>query len=154
MKHSDARSGLQLSLLDRLLEDGSLRPSLAQIRQSVRRDLESLLNARRCWLPRSTGYRELGVSVLAYGLPDFTVMELSTEEGRQWLCDEVKRTIVQFEPRLARVEVIMKDTEAPMDRFLRLRIEGILLVEPVPQQVAFDSELEPISLSVTLKECA
>lgn len=154
MKHSDARNGLQLSLLDRLLEDGSLRPSLAQIRQSVRRDLEWLLNARRCWLPRSPDYRELGRSVLAYGLPDFTVMELSTEEGRQWLCDEVKRTIVEFEPRLARVEVIMKDTEAPLDRFLRLRIEGILLVEPVPQQVAFDSELEPVSLSVTLKECA
>ncbi|XOZ32440.1 type VI secretion system baseplate subunit TssE [Halomonadaceae bacterium KBTZ08] len=154
MQSSDARNGLQLSLLDRLLDEGALRPSLAQVRQSVRRDLEWLLNARRCWIPRPSEYRELSCSVLTYGLPDFTVMELSTEDGRQWLCDEVKRTIVQFEPRLTQVEVVMKDTEAPMDRFLRLRIEAVLLVEPVPQQVAFDSELEPVSLSVTLKECA
>ncbi|WP_158223025.1 type VI secretion system baseplate subunit TssE [Halovibrio salipaludis] len=154
MKPSDARNGLQLSLLDRLLEDGAVRPSLARIRQSVRRDLEWLLNARRSWLPLQAFGSELDQSVLGYGLPDFTVMELSTEDGRQWLCEEVRRTIRRFEPRLARVDVVMRDTDTPMDRYLRLRIEGILLVEPVPQPVAFDSELEPVNLSVTLRECA
>jgi len=154
MQKPEARTRLQMSLLDRLLDDGSMRPSVAQIRQSVKRDLEALLNARRCWLPRPAELKELQKSVLGYGLPDFTVMELSTQEGRQWLCDEVKRTIIRFEPRLARVKVAMKDTETPVDRLLRLRIDAVLLVDPIPQQVAFDSELEPVSLSVTLKECA
>lgn len=148
------RSRLQLSLLDRLLDDGVLRPSVAQIRQSVRRDLECLLNTRRSWIPCPARYRELAKSVLGYGLPDFTVMELSTQEGRQWLCDEVERTIVRFEPRLARVDVVMKDSDTPLDRMLRLRIDAVLLVDPVPEPVAFDSELEPVSLSVSLRECA
>lgn len=151
---SEVRSRLQLSLLDRLLDDGDTKPSVAAIRRSVRRDLEALLNTRRCWLPRPAQYRELAKSVLGYGLPDFTVMELSTQEGRQWLCDEVERTIIRFEPRLTRISVVMKDRETPLDRLLRLRIDAVLLVDPVPQPVAFDSELEPVSLSVTLKECA
>lgn len=151
---SEARSRLQLSLLDRLLDDGAVRPSVAYIRQSVRRDLEALLNTRRSWLPCPAIFRELPKSVLGYGLPDFTVMELSTQEGRQWLCDEVQRTIIRFEPRLTRVKVAMKDGATPLDRLLRLRIDAVLLVDPIPQPVAFDSELEPVSLSVTLQECA
>lgn len=151
---SEVRSRLQLSLLDRLLDEADTKPSVAAIRRSVRRDLEALLNTRRCWLPRPAQYRELAKSVLGYGLPDFTVMELSTQEGRQWLCDEVERTIIRFEPRLTRISVVMKERETPLDRLLRLRIDAVLLVDPVPQPVAFDSELEPVSLSVTLKECA
>jgi type VI secretion system protein ImpF len=151
---SDARTRLHMSLLDRLLDGGAARPSIAQLRQMVRRDLEWLLNARRSWLPCPANYRELEKSVLGYGLPDFTVMELSTQEGRQWLCAEVERTIIRFESRLARVKVTMKDTETPVDRLLRLRIGAVLLVDPIPQPVAFDSELEPVSLAVTLQECA
>ncbi|TVP60211.1 MAG: type VI secretion system baseplate subunit TssE [Halomonadaceae bacterium] len=154
MPRSDARARVQVSLLDRLLDNGSVRPSVAQVRQSVRRDLEWLLNARRSWLPIPKGCNELSTSVLGFGLPDFTVMELSTEEGRLWLCEEIRRCISRFEPRLARVKVLLQDREAPLDRQLRLRIEGVLLVEPVPQAVAFDSELEPVNLSVTLKESA
>lgn len=150
----DTRTRLQMSLLDRLLDDGAGRPNLAQMRQAVRRDLEWLLNARRSWIPCPEAYVELEKSVLGYGLPDFTVMELSTQGGRQWLCDEVKDTIIRFEPRLVRVKVAMRDTDTPLDRLLRLRIDAVLLVDPVPQPVAFDSELEPVSLSVTLQECA
>ena len=145
---------LQLSILDRLLDEGDGRPSVAHLRQAVRRDLEALLNARRSWLPHDKGLEELATSVLGYGLPDFTVMELSTEEGRQWLCKEVERTITRFEPRLTRVKVATTSSDTPLDRLLRLRIDAVLLVDPVPQPVAFDSELEPVSLSVTLKECA
>lgn len=145
---------LQMSLLDRLTDSDEGRPTLARIRQSVRRDLEWLLNARRSWLPLGATARELETSVLGFGLPDFTVMELSTDEGRQWLCDEVKRTISRFEPRLTRVRVSLQETEAPLDRQLRLRIDAVLLVDPVPEPVAFDSEVEPVTLSVTLRECA
>lgn len=150
----NAATRLQMNLLDRLIDDESHRPNLAQLRQSVRRDLEWLLNARRSWLLFPEQYAELEKSVLGFGLPDFTVMELSTQTGRQWLCDEVQRTIVRFEPRLVRVKVAMRDNTTPLDRLLRLRIDAVLLVDPVPQPVAFDSELEPVSLCVTLQECA
>ena len=151
---AERRGQLQLSVLDRLLEEDAGRPTLVQIRRSVRRDLEWLLNARRSWLPLNARLGELQQSVLGYGLPDFTVMELSTREGRELLCDEIRRTITRFEPRLADVRVSLRDTETPVDRLLRLRIEAVLLVDPVPQMVAFDSEMEPVSLAVTLQECA
>ncbi|WP_172962240.1 type VI secretion system baseplate subunit TssE [Hydrocarboniclastica marina] len=151
---SDTGKGLQMSVLDRLLEQEAGKPAIALIRRSVLRDLEQLLNARRSWLPVSPKLRELKKSVLGYGLPDFTVMELSTQEGRQWLCQEIERTIVCFEPRLTRVRVSLRDSDTPLDRMLRLRIDAVLLLDPVPQPVAFDSELEPLSLSVSLQECA
>lgn len=151
---SDNPKRPQLSVLDRLIEGGSVRPTVADVRQSVRRDLEWLLNARRSWLPLPSAEHELPQSVLGYGLPDFTVMELSTEDGREWFCQEVEETIKRFEPRLARVRVWLKEAEMPLDRMLRLRIDAVLLVDPAPQPVAFDSELEPVNLSVSLKECA
>lgn len=145
---------LQMSLLDRLAEGDDSRPTLARIRQSVRRDLECLLNARRSWIPLDGARKELKTSVLGYGLPDFTVMDLSSDEGRQWLCDEVRDTINRFEPRLTRVQVNLRDGDAPLDRQLRLRIDAVLLVDPVPEPVAFDSEVDPVTLAVTLQECA
>ncbi len=148
------KAKLQMSLLDRLAEGDDGRPTLARIRQSVRRDLEWLLNARRSWLTLEGAGKELATSVLGFGLPDFTIMELSTDEGRQWLCDEVKQAINRFEPRLTRVQVSMRDTGAPLDRQLRLRIDAVLLVDPVPEPVSFDSEVEPVTLAVTLQECA
>lgn len=148
------KAKLQMSLLDRLAEGDDSRPTLARIRQSVRRDLECLLNARRSWLPLEASARELKTSVLGYGLPDFTVMDLSTEDGRQWLCDEVRETINRFEPRLTRVRVELRDGDTPIDRQLRLRIDAVLLVDPVPEPVAFDSQVEPVTLAVTLQECA
>lgn len=148
------KAKLQMSLIDRLAGGDDSRPTLTRIRQAVRRDLECLLNARRTWLPLDKANKELHTSVLGYGLPDFTVMELSTEDGRQWLCEEVERTINRFEPRLTRVSVTLREAEAPLDRQLRLRIDAILLVDPVPEPVAFDSEVEPVTLAVTLQECA
>lgn len=148
------KAKLQMSLLDRLAEGDDSRPTLARIRQSVRRDLECLLNARRSWLPLEASGKELKTSVLGYGLPDFTVMDLSTDEGRQWLCEEVRETINRFEPRLTRVRVELRDGDTPIDRQLRLRIDAVLLVDPVPEPVAFDSQVEPVTLAVTLQECA
>lgn len=143
-----------MSLLDRLAAEDNERPTVATIRQSVRRDLEALLNTRRSWLQWPVNLRELEQSVLGFGLPDFTVMDLSTDEARQWLCDEIRDTIVRFEPRLARVSVIAEEGEMTLERQLRLRIDAILLVDPVPEPVAFQSDLEPINLSMTLQECA
>ncbi len=151
---TDRFGRLQMNLLDRLAMDSGARATVATIRQSVRRDLEALLNTRRSWLVIPPELRELRQSVLGFGLPDFTVMDLGTEDARQWLCDEVRETIVRFEPRLTRVSVTSEEGDTPLDRTMRLRIDAILLVDPVPEAVAFRSDLEPVNLSMTLQECA
>ncbi|MDV2078923.1 MULTISPECIES: type VI secretion system baseplate subunit TssE [Marinobacter] len=150
----DSSVRLQMSLLDRLAADGDARATVSSIRQSVRQDLEALLNTRRSWLELPAELRELKQSVLGFGLPDFTVMDLSTTDARQWLCEEIRQTIIRFEPRLTRVSVEAEDGDTPLNRQLRLRIDAILLVDPVPEPVAFQSDLEPINLSMTLQECA
>jgi len=151
---TDRHGRLQMNLLDRLAADSNARATVATIRQSVRRDLEALLNTRRSWLVIPPELRELRQSVLGYGLPDFTVLDLATEDARQWLCDEVRETIVRFEPRLTRVSVTSEEGDEPLDRTMHLRIDAILLVEPVPEAVAFRSDVEPVNLSMTLQECA
>lgn len=150
----ETRTTPQLSLLDRFSDDPPVRLSAAHLRQSVRRDLECLLNTRRSWLPAPATLRELKKSVLGYGLPDFTAVELDTAEGRQWLCQEVERTIVRFEPRLSRVRVSSNDTDTWTEPFLRLRIEAVLLAGPASQPVTFDSELEPVDLSLSLLDAS
>src|SRR5690554_3788640 len=116
---------LQMNLLDRLAADGNAKATVTTIRQSVRRDLEALLNTRRSWLVLPPELRELKQSVLGYGLPDFTVMDLGTEEARQWLCEDVRRSKGRIEPRLTRIAVIADDAAMPHDRALALRIADV-----------------------------
>ena len=71
---------LQQSLLDRLIDDSPGQPDsgrlrrgfdLKALRQSVRRDLENLLNSRVQWHTWPDSYTELPQSLLNYGLPHF-----------------------------------------------------------------------------------
>lgn len=143
----------QMSVLDRLIDQqNSHRFSVQQLRNSVRRDLENLLNTRRSWLPINNKYPELAQSVLGYGLPDFTVMEMSSDEGCSWLCREIEKTIAIFEPRLTQVKVALRDNDFEQDRILRLRIDAVLLADPLPEPVVFDSELESVNLSMRLRD--
>jgi len=83
---------LQASILDRLVdhEPGvSHEPvqyrllSIGQIKASVIRDLENLLNARRQILPPPVAYREVNNSLFVYGLRDFTSQNPKSVPVRQ-----------------------------------------------------------------------
>jgi type VI secretion system protein ImpF len=148
------------SVLDRLLDDDpsktleapkSRTQVLRELKQSVRRDLESLLNTR--W--RSTSwpehFQELEVSLLSYGLPDVTGADLASASRREEFRRTIDRVIRHFEPRLTKVSVKLLDQGQPLDRTLRFRIEGVLNVEPAPEPVAFDSAVEPATGNVEVK---
>jgi type VI secretion system protein ImpF len=148
------------SVLDRLLDDQpgvSREPAktrsqvLRELKQSLRRDLENLLNTR--WRPRSwpESLAELEVSLVNYGIPDITGSDLGSSENRQQLAGVLERVIRRFEPRLTGVAVELLDNAEPLDRTLRFRIRGMLLVEPAPEPVAFDSALEPATGTVEIK---
>ena len=72
---------IHASILDRLIDDQpgiSREPvrhrvlSINQIKASVIRDLENLLNTRRQITPIPAEYREVSNSLFVYGLRDFT----------------------------------------------------------------------------------
>jgi type VI secretion system protein ImpF len=149
------------SVFDRLLDDdpsnsreppASRRQVLRDLKQSVSRDLENLLNTRqRCdgWPP---ALDELEKSLLNYGIPDFTGVNMSAPSERERLRSIIQRVIEQFEPRFRSVRVkLLENTEA-FDRTLRFRIDGLLDVNPAPEPVVFDSQLEPTTATFEVRD--
>lgn len=125
---------------------------LRELKQSVRRDLEFLLNTRcRCTFVPSD-LVEVKTSVLTYGLADFTGLRSSTvafrEELREWVADAIRR----FEPRIKTADVQVLPSNNQLSRVLRFRIDALLHAEPAPEPVVFDSTLEASSGNVTIEQ--
>lgn len=150
---------LKPSLLDNLIDESpessveQPQPyTLKALKKSVRRDLENLLNSRVCWHLWPKHYSELNVSVLNYGLPDFSALPFSRTEGQVHLCNLVEETIKRFEPRFDSICVSVIGEGEPEDRILRLRIQAIFRVGSAEEEIVFDSEVEPISLGIKVEE--
>jgi len=158
---SGVQSALQLSLLDRLSNGLDDQPISGDIysgygrqayRRSIRRDLEALLNAKLHWHTWPEWYSELDLSLFSYGLPDFSSMPLSSQDGRELLCQIVEQTIRKFEPRFIDLSVTTVNDEQPLDRILRLRIHALCHADPEPEEITFDSEVEPVCLGIKIVE--
>ena len=145
------------SVLDRLLDDQpqSQRESpksrtqvLRELKQSLRRDLENLLNTRRRCKSWPAHLEELEVSLVNYGLPDITGAHLSGAANREEFQRVLEEVVRRFEPRFKNVAVEMLSAADPLDRVLRFRIDALVEAEPAPEPVAFDSAVRPVSGAV------
>jgi type VI secretion system protein ImpF len=152
LKRLSTRS-LQPSILDRLIdlepnnrnEVASVRAqSFKELKDSVRRDLEWLLNTCRTPVEPPTAARELWKSVYCYGLPDITGVGLKSQDERRRLSRVVEVAIADFEPRLMNVVVSIPQA-ATASRIVHFQIEAMLRMEPAPERVFFDTTLELIS---------
>jgi type VI secretion system protein ImpF len=159
MGRSDSNQRLVSSVIDRLLEDstqndGALAPSdgqdLRQLTLEVGRDLENLLNTRRRCKACPPELQELNKSLIEYGIPDFTGLNMSAPAEREQTRVAIERAIRQFEPRLTKVVVMVQPNADRADRRLRLRITGVLRTEPLPERVVFDSELQPSTAAIAV----
>jgi len=142
---------ITLSVLDRLIDrepDVSQEPGLSRaqsvriLRAAVRRDLETLLNTRRVAVLPGEGFEELNRSVYVYGLPDLSALSMSAGGDRNRLLKGLSEAISLFEPRLTQVMVSMVENPETVKTDVRLRIEALLRMDPVPEPVFFDSVLE------------
>jgi type VI secretion system protein ImpF len=142
---------VQASLLDRLtdldpttsLDSQISRTASARIfRNTVQRDVEELLNARRTIVPVGDDHAEVRRSVHDFGLTDPTGLPVGTKEGRDTILAAMQDAIERFEPRLRspRVSLVGEDvTKTPELHFL---LEATLLMDPDPERVVFDTVLE------------
>ena len=143
----------QMSIFDRLLDDDPKNKRVSEVppmrtqavrryKDSVARDLESLLNTRAT--PESSaGYPELERSMYTYGLPDFSGVSVRGPSNRQQLAKRIQQTIEQHEPRLTNIAVdIPAENDAPNVMQLRFIVSALLRMSPAPEQVAFDTLLE------------
>ncbi len=114
---------------------------LNQLKEDVRRDLEWLLNTRRVEPFWDDSLTQLDCSVYAYGLPDLSNYTVANIEDHRRLRRFIERAIDQFEPRLTLVEVEVA-VDPDVHRILHFQINAMLLVEPDPEPVCYDSRLE------------
>jgi type VI secretion system protein ImpF len=140
-----------LSVLDRLIDTEpktqvesrlTRSQSVRQMKRAVRRDLEWLLNSRR--IPELPGesLKELNRSVYLFGLPDFTAYTSASAADRTNLARQILSAVKLFEPRLTDVRIVPVDVaEAGVQEF-RFRIEGLLLMDPSPERISFDTTVE------------
>ncbi len=151
MAHSVPDSAVTLSVFDRLIDSEprnskeaplTRAQSVRMLRDAVRRDLEWLLNTRRIAIPPDEGFRELNRSVYVFGLPDFTGISLSNLSDRTKLIRQLQSTVRLFEPRIAKVRIVPLEADGKGSRTLRFRIEGLLLMDPEPEHVSFDTVLQ------------
>ncbi len=144
-------SPVTLSVFDRLIDfephNRSEAPlsraqSVSQLKKAVRRDLEWLLNTRRVALPPDESLSYINRSLYVYGLPDFTAYSLASPKDQAKLLWSLQATLKLFEPRLANVRITALDAAAKGSRTLRFRIDGLLVMDPSPEHVSFDTVLE------------
>lgn len=116
---------------------GGARPfrihETASLKESVRRELVRLLNTRS-----SAGIDSRGgeMSVLDYGLPDFTSLSALSGDDRARLAAAVAQAIAAFEPRLRDVRVTAEGLRSN-DRALILRLDALLVVGDHAEPVSF-----------------
>ena len=125
---------------------------LNNLKNSVRRDLESLFNTRFRIAEFPEEYRELEQSLVNYGLPDLATINIIDIDKRIAFCQKVENIIRYYEPRFKSVRVKYLNNTDEKDRTLRFRIEAVLYAEPNPEVIIFDSILEPITRNVSIEE--
>lgn len=148
-------------LLDRLMDPrhhavGGVLPRMSaeQLKDSVARDLEALLNTRLA-LPAETfdRYPEAKKSVLNYGLIDFAGYCLSSSDERAAICASLVAAVVAHEPRLSGVTAALESEPGSVNR-LNFVINGTLTLESGAEPVNFNAVLQPSSLHYAISRGA
>ncbi len=161
MARVDKKKKLRPSILDRLIDndpnnnvevDPDQHQKLKELRSSVRRDLENLLNTRFRMIEPDSEYKEIQHSLLNYGLPDLATVNISDNEKRKLFIERLELILIEFEPRFKSVKVNYMENSDSLDRTLRFRIDAILYADPSPEVVVFDSILEPVTRTVNVEE--
>lgn len=147
------------SIFDRLIDqpgegerDATRSQLLSELRESVRRDLENLLNTRLPCNEFSENLDELEYSVINYGIPDFSGINLVSDREKELFRRRLEKAIAYFEPRFKSVHVELVDGVDEFDRTLRFRIDALLNVQPAVKPVVFDSSLEPVTYNFRVRD--
>ena len=152
--------GFTPGLLDRLM-DGPVngassavvkRMSVEELKDSVARDLEALLNTRTVieegFLKR---YPECSRSIYTYGLNDFAGRSLSSTDDRAYICMCLEKAIARHEPRLRNVKASLEVKEDSINS-LNFAITALMVVSTSQEPVNFDAVLQPSSLHYTISK--
>jgi type VI secretion system protein ImpF len=140
------------SLLDKLLgadggnqRGGGTAPrfSVEQVKESVARDIEMLLNAHAPYEAEELhGLPHLAQSLLTLGLPDITSMSMASDRDRRRITESLRKALSDHDKRLTQVDVRVREN-LPGTAGLAFSIRAKLLLNPSVEPVSFDAVLQP-----------
>jgi type VI secretion system protein ImpF len=157
----DKKLEIRPSILDRLIDndptssqdqDKSRVQYLRDLRNSVKRDLENLMNTRFRMQTPPEQFGQLEKSLLNYGLPDLATVNIADVEKKRQFIKNLEATLATYEPRFKTIKVIHIDNKEAGDRTLRFRIDATLYADPAPEVIIFDSVLDPVFRTVKVEE--
>jgi type VI secretion system protein ImpF len=135
-------------LIDRLVEreqwPETRAASISMYRESLKRDVEWLLNTRQPVIPELESYPATAASVFNFGLPDLHSFDGSAGKEQNALTVALEKCIRVFEPRISQPRVFLARTDL-LSRSLRFHIEGQIVYENMDEEIKFDTVLELIS---------
>ena len=120
--------------------------TLAELKASVARDLEDMLNTRIAF-PHGhlAAFPLCRASVYNFGVTDFAALCLTSSEDRQRICSYIEEAIGRFEPRLGDVSATVLMDDGAINR-LDFVISGMLKAHSTAQRVDFNARLQPSTL--------
>ena len=161
MARPTTTQALTPSILDRLIDHDPLRKVEAQatrnqvireLRESVRRDLEVLLNTRIHCTASPKEWEAVNSTVINYGIPDYSGINLSSDDERENFAKLIQKIIIHFEPRFKTVNIKVLSNNDSYDRTFRFRIDALLKVEPAVKAIVFDSSLESVTSKFSVRD--
>lgn len=147
---------LTRSVLDRLLDDNpdletdphlSLSQQVVEMRETIRRDLEALLNTRRRPEAPPSALNELNDALVSYGVDGMLSASLVTDESKLRLARLMERRIAMFETRLSNIKVTILKARMEGERALRMRINASFRLHEGMPPVSFESRIDPSTQS-------
>jgi type VI secretion system protein ImpF len=151
-RYKPTEQSLYRSLLDRLIDRDPDLPEdpprtagaqVEEIRENLRRDLETLLNTRRPPDTAPQGMPELADALVSYGVDGFFNTALVTSQQRDEFARRLQTRIRLFEPRFESVAVAVLPPQNAAQRSLRLRIEARYVAQAGFPAVSFETAVDP-----------
>ena len=140
------------SLLDRLTEGSSPaaqasdpRYSMDQMKETVGRDIEAILNSRPAWCPEELArFPHAAKSVITLGLPDISSLSLGSDADRRTIVEGIRSALLRGDSRLSSVQVSVRETTSatPVDRLV-FSIRANVRLNPGTEAVNFDAVMRP-----------
>lgn len=115
--------------------------SLRLLRESMKRDLEWLLNTRRPVIAGMENFPLANRSVMQFGLIDTSSLSINSSNDQRRLQLAVQQCLDDFEPRLQNTRVTIEPDDQKR-RQLRFHIEGEIRLDPAPEEIMFDTVLD------------
>lgn len=139
--------GFRATLFDRLIPKNEHIKGLSiqELRESVAKDLEDLLNSRVANLDHIIDDFPLAKkSIIQFGIIDFVGLSTANPLDRDKICRSIEHSILAHEPRLRQVSVEMLMDGDNMGS-LCLSINAYINIHPLYEPIVFDALLKPMT---------